>query len=212
MATLARNGENQRKREALDHYRRKLDDAARRVERLKQELAAAQENWSKVLADFDDASKSAQDLEDESTAELEQQIADFESLNAQIAANAQTDFEVKEKRVFFSGSVIMKNERFYLTADTLVAHLKDKQSGLDFAEAQGNVVVRMVENGRETGSSGLAKTAIFRPETGEIVLKGWPQLRMGNKAHVASAATTEMSLFTDGRMKTSGRNQTMIVP
>jgi lipopolysaccharide export system protein LptA len=129
-----------------------------------------------------------------------------------IAANAQTDFEVKEKRVVFSGSVIMKNERFYLTADTLVAHLKDNQSGLDFAEAQGNVVVRMVENGRETGSSGLAKTAIFRPETGEIVLKGWPQLRMGNKAHVASAATTEMSLFTDGRMKTSGRNQTMIVP
>jgi lipopolysaccharide export system protein LptA len=129
-----------------------------------------------------------------------------------IAANSQTDFEVKEKRVVFSGSVIMKNERFYLTADTLVAHLKDNQSGLDFAEAQGNVVVRMVENGRETGSSGLAKTAIFRPETGEIVLKGWPQLRMGNKAHVASAATTEMSLFTDGRMKTSGRNQTMIVP
>ncbi len=129
-----------------------------------------------------------------------------------IAANTQTDFEVKEKRVVFSGSVIMKNERFYLTADTLVAHLKDNQSGLDFAEAQGNVVVRMVENGRETGSSGLAKTAIFRPETGEIVLRGWPQLRMGNKAHVASAATTEMSLFTDGRMKTSGRNQTMIVP
>lgn len=88
-STLARNGENQRKREALDHYRLKLDDAARRVELLKQELAAAQENWSTVLADFDNASKSAQDLEDESTAELEQQIADFESLNAQIAANAQ---------------------------------------------------------------------------------------------------------------------------
>lgn len=88
-ATLARNGENQRKREALEHYRLKLDDAARRLENLKQELAAAQENWSKVLADFDDASKSAKDLEDESTAELEHQIAEFETLNAQIAANAQ---------------------------------------------------------------------------------------------------------------------------
>jgi hypothetical protein len=74
------------------------------------------------------------------------------------------------------------------------------------------VVVRMVENGRETGSSGLAKTAVYNPATGEIILKGWPQLRMGNKAHVASSATTEMSLYTDGRMKTSGRNQTMIVP
>jgi len=88
-ATLARNGENQRKREAMEHYRLKLDDAANRVERMKQELAAAQENWSTVLADFNDSSKSAQDLEDESTAELEQQIAEFESLNAQIAANQQ---------------------------------------------------------------------------------------------------------------------------
>jgi lipopolysaccharide export system protein LptA len=129
-----------------------------------------------------------------------------------IAANAQTDFQVEERRVVFSGEVIMKNERFFLTADKLIAYMKENQSGLEFAEAQGNVVVRMVENGRETGSSGLAKTAVFHPETGEIVLKGWPQLRMGNKAHVASAATTEMSLFTDGRMKTSGRNQTMIVP
>jgi lipopolysaccharide transport protein LptA len=129
-----------------------------------------------------------------------------------IAAKSQTDFQMDEKRVVFTGDVIMKNERFYLTADTLVAYMKENQSGLDFAEAQGNVIVRMVANGRETGSSGLAKTAVFHPETGEIVLKGWPQLRMGNKAHVASSATTEMSLFTDGRMKTSGRNQTMIVP
>jgi lipopolysaccharide transport protein LptA len=129
-----------------------------------------------------------------------------------IAANSQTDFQMEEKRVVFNGDVIMKNERFYLTADRLVAYMKENQSGLEFAEAQGNVVVRMVENGRETGSSGLAKTAVYNPATGEIILKGWPQLRMGNKAHLASSATTEMSLYTDGRMKTSGRNQTMIVP
>jgi len=129
-----------------------------------------------------------------------------------IASNSQTDFQMEDKRVVFTGSVVMKNERFYLTADRLVAYMKADQSGLEFAEAQGNVIVRMVENGQETGSSGLSKTAVFHPQTGEIVLKGWPQLRMGNKAHVASSATTEMSLFTDGRMKTSGRNQTMIVP
>lgn len=93
-----------------------------------------------------------------------------------------------------------------------MAYLKANPPGLDFAEDQGSVVVRMVEDSRDTDSSGPAKTAIFRPETGEIVLKGWPPLRMGNKAHVASAATTEMSLFTDGRMKISGRNQTMITP
>jgi lipopolysaccharide transport protein LptA len=129
-----------------------------------------------------------------------------------IAANSQTDFQVKDKRIVFTGSVIMKNERFYLTADKLVAYMKENDQGIDFAEAQGNVVVRMVENGQETGSSGLSNRAVFHPQTGEIVLRGWPQIRFGNKAHVASSATTEMSLFTDGRMKTSGRNQTMIVP
>jgi lipopolysaccharide transport protein LptA len=127
-----------------------------------------------------------------------------------IAANSQTDFQVKDKRIIFTGNVVMKNERFYLTADMLVAYMKE-EGGLDFAEARGNVVVRMVDNGQETGSSGLSKTAVFHPNTGEIVLRGWPQVRFGNKAHVASSATTEMSLFTDGRMKTTGRNQTMIV-
>jgi lipopolysaccharide transport protein LptA len=129
-----------------------------------------------------------------------------------IAANSQTDFQVKDKRIVFAGGVIMKNERFYLTADRLVAYMKENDQGIEFAEAQGNVVVRMVEDGQETGSSGLSNRAVFYPHTGEIVLRGWPQVRFGNKAHVASSATTEMSLFTDGRMKTSGRNQTMIVP
>lgn len=54
-----------------------------------------------------------------------------------IAAHAQTDFEVKEKRVVFSGSVIMKRERFYATADTLVAHLKDNQPGWILLKLKG---------------------------------------------------------------------------
>ena len=99
-ATLARNGENQRKREALDHYVLKLHDAARTVERCKAELAAATENWGSVLRDHDTAQKSAEALTDESTAELEQQIADFESLNAQFAANAQKAAAVDEATTY----------------------------------------------------------------------------------------------------------------
>jgi len=88
-ATLAKNGENQRKRDAAEHYEMKLDAAAKRLELAKKEVAAATEDWAKALNDHNTASASAMDLNDESTAELEQQIADFESLNAQIAANAQ---------------------------------------------------------------------------------------------------------------------------
>jgi len=84
-ATLAKNGENQRKRDAAEHYEMKLDAAAKRLELAKKEVAAATEDWAKALNDHNTASASAMDLNDESTAELEQQIADFESLNAQIA-------------------------------------------------------------------------------------------------------------------------------
>ena len=87
--TLATNGENQRKRDAVAHFEMKLNAAAQRVEIAKRELATAQEDWSTALGEFNTASSSAQDLHDESTAELESQIADFEAINAQISANQQ---------------------------------------------------------------------------------------------------------------------------
>ncbi len=129
-----------------------------------------------------------------------------------IAANSQTDFSTDQNRVVFAGSVVMRNERFYLTADKLVVYMKPNQGGLDFAEAQGNVTVKLVEDGHETGAAGQSNVAVYQPKTGEIKLRGWPKLRLNDKAHIASSATTEMSLFTDGRMTTSGRNQTVFTP
>ncbi len=77
---LARNGENQRKREQLERYGRELAEA-------RTALAAAQERLSQAEANVEIARKSAEDLHDESTAELEANIADIDQLNAKIRAN-----------------------------------------------------------------------------------------------------------------------------
>lgn len=93
---LAKNGENQRKRENIQIHQARMDKAAAKVELLKRELASAQIEWSDAMDDFNTATKSAEALTDESTAELESQIANYECLNAQIAANQQKQSALDE--------------------------------------------------------------------------------------------------------------------
>ena len=77
---LARNGENQRKREQRDLYERELAEAQTAFDNAKTRLKQAQEN-------AETARKSAENLVDESTAEIEKSISEIESLNAKIRAN-----------------------------------------------------------------------------------------------------------------------------
>ncbi len=77
---LARNGENQRKR-ALAAQLEQQKQALRR------QLDELQERYAQVCSDCDTAARSAQDLQDESTAELERNIADIEAINTKVRAN-----------------------------------------------------------------------------------------------------------------------------
>ena len=81
---LARNGENQRKRMRLQQ----LEGEAAEVQRKLDELLARRQA---VLADLDTARRSAADLADESTAELEQSIANVEQINRKVRANLDKD-------------------------------------------------------------------------------------------------------------------------
>lgn len=81
---LARNGENQRKRMRLQQ----LEDEAADVQRKLDALLARQQA---VLADLDIARRSAADLADESTAKLEQSIANIEQINRKVRANLDKD-------------------------------------------------------------------------------------------------------------------------
>lgn len=77
---LAQNGENQRKREQVDRYERELAFARAAFDDAKAKLEQAE-------ADAATARKSAENLIDESTAELETNIADIEQINVKIRAN-----------------------------------------------------------------------------------------------------------------------------
>ena len=102
-AILARNGENQRKREQVTKISQDLDLANQIVNSLKKQLQEAEETQAKLQADLEVAHKSAADLKDESTAELEKQLAEIDEINRRVRANldkekAESDAkEFKEK-------------------------------------------------------------------------------------------------------------------
>ncbi|MBD5112903.1 MAG: AAA family ATPase [Ruminococcaceae bacterium] len=77
---LAKNGENQRKRAKLDEIRREYNSKAEELKRLTERV-------EELKSDLETALKTAEDLEDESTAEIEENIENIEELNAKIRAN-----------------------------------------------------------------------------------------------------------------------------
>lgn len=77
---LAKNGENQRKRDNLSYLQNEYQTAL-------EELAALSLKVDKLKCDVETAQMSAQDLQDESTAELEKSIADIEAINTKVRAN-----------------------------------------------------------------------------------------------------------------------------
>ena len=78
---LARNGENERKRQDAARYEQMLAEAQIAFDEAKAALQKAEQ-------DCLTARKSAEDLHDESTAELEKNLAEIEALNIKIRANS----------------------------------------------------------------------------------------------------------------------------
>lgn len=84
---LARNGENQRKREIAAQYAHEADRLQARVADLTAQLEEATRLHTEALQNLEISRKSAQALQDESTAELERNIADAETINCKVRAN-----------------------------------------------------------------------------------------------------------------------------
>lgn len=79
-AILTKNGENQRKRQLKAKYDYELEQARQALDEAKSRFAEAQANAQT-------AAKSAEDLVDESTAELEKNIAEIDTINMKVRAN-----------------------------------------------------------------------------------------------------------------------------
>ncbi len=81
---LARNGENQRKRQNLQYLEGQATDIQARLNELLEKQRG-------TLADLEIARKSAIDLHDDSTAELEANISNIEAINRKVRANLDKD-------------------------------------------------------------------------------------------------------------------------
>ena len=88
-AILARNGENQRLRQNLAGLEEKARVLADRRTQLEQTLALLVKEQAEVNESLSTARKSAENLQDESTAELEASIRGIEETNRKVRANCE---------------------------------------------------------------------------------------------------------------------------
>ena len=97
---LARNGENARKRAARDKIKYELDDIVKQIARLNDELAKAEKVRAKLKDDLDIAEMDALTLHDESTVELEANIAQVDEINAKVRANLDRQKAMEDARQY----------------------------------------------------------------------------------------------------------------
>jgi chromosome segregation ATPase len=88
---LAKNGENQRKRDQALHLHAERNRLAEKVNMLKEELEKYQKQLIQVDMDMNTAYKTSEQLHDESTEELENNIANIEEINRKVRTNLDKD-------------------------------------------------------------------------------------------------------------------------
>ena len=120
-AILARNGENQRKRDRAAQLEQKARLLQQKVDNLAAQLRDAGDACAAAMRDLEIARTSAADLQDESTAELEADLQNIEELNRKVRANMDKARAEDEARQ-------LSNQYDMLT--TRIRDLRDKRTAL----------------------------------------------------------------------------------
>lgn len=84
---LAKNGENQRKRDRAEQLKSAFSNISSRIEMLRSQLADLEKQQSDIAKDMRIAELSAAELHDESTDELENNIRNIEAINIKVRSN-----------------------------------------------------------------------------------------------------------------------------
>lgn len=100
---LARNGENQRKRQKVQQYQEQfereeyqINQKKTEIERLQQELAQIEQAHVETQKDLEIAKKTTEQLQDESTAEIEESLRSIDETNEKIRTNHNKDLAEQE--------------------------------------------------------------------------------------------------------------------
>lgn len=172
---LARNGENQRKREQLHQ----LEQKYQRINEQMTDLLAEQKQ---VENDLETARKSALNLNDESTEELEQNISNIEEINRKVRANLDKEKAEDDAKTY-------RDQYNSLTKD--LEDVRDKKAQLlnsaelplpELSVKEGELIYKGQKWDNMSGSDRLkVSTAIVRklnPNCGFVLLDKLEQMDM----------------------------------
>ncbi|MGT2812895.1 AAA family ATPase [Streptococcus minor] len=179
-AILAKNGENARKRQNLANYQAQLDNQTALVNRLAQQLEEEQAKLSKLANDVAIAQKDAMDLLDESTAEIEANIAQIDEINRKVRANLDKEKAEEDAKA--------QREEYNTLTTEIEAVRKEKRDLLtnadlplpDLVVEDGKLLYKGQEWDNMSGSQQLmVATAIVRklkPECGFVLIDKLEQM------------------------------------
>ena len=184
---LARNGENQRKRDRLNEItmnkHRVFDDIGRldeQISTLQVQKKQLMEEYEQAVRDEEIAMKTVQDLQDESTAELENNIASIEEINRKVRANLDKEKAEDDAREY--------RKQYQGLTEQLEKVREEKTALLDSAELplpelsirDGELIYKGQKWDNMSGSDRLkVSTAIVRklnPECGFVLLDKLEQM------------------------------------
>lgn len=99
-AILARNGENQKKRQDLATLQSREKELYKAIEKAEKELSEMKSNLGSVQVGIKNSQKTVEQLKDESTAELAENLANIENINTQVRANYDKERAEDEAKVY----------------------------------------------------------------------------------------------------------------
>ena len=177
---LTRNGENARKRQNRENIVNEMHLSEARLKQLKEQLAQEEATHDKLMGDYVEANKSVEDLEDESTEEIENSIANIEEINRKVRANLDKEKAEEDAKQY-------KSQYDNLSAE--IQKVRDERTSLlDSADLplpglsveDGELVFEGQKWDNMSGSQQLrVSTAIVRklkPECGFVLLDKLEQM------------------------------------
>ena len=199
---LAKNGENQRKRDRLNEItmnkHRVFDDIQRldeQIETLQKQKKQLTEEYDKTVKDEEIARKTVLELQDESTEELERSISDIDETNRKVRANLDKDKAEEDARDY--------QEQYSRLTGEIEKVRQDKTQLLDAAELplpelsvkEGELVYKGQKWDNMSGSDRLkVSTAIVRklnPKCGFVLLDKLEQMDLGTLQEFGQWLETE---------------------
>ncbi|WP_242387306.1 AAA family ATPase [Enterococcus gallinarum] len=186
---LAKNGENQQKRNQvnqiffqLEQIRSNIQTINLRIEELQAQLQKEQVEFNRLSEDYAIAQKTAENLKDESTEELQRSIAEVDEINRRVRANLDKDKAEEDANEYRNQYELLTNDITAVREEkaALLVNAQLPLPGLSVSEGE------LIYNGQKwdnmSGSDQLkVSTAIVRklkPDCGFILLDKLEQMDM----------------------------------